>query len=269
MSFDARRQARLAAADLVAGLRNWWLWYVLGLSEVRQRYRRSVLGPFWVTISMGVQAAVTGFLLAFLFRIDVGRYLPFICISLVTWTFISTSVNEGANCFIQQGPTILQIKRPYWTYMMLLLWRNALIYLHTVVIFFIAAFAFGMVPSATYLLIPAGLALLVANVAWMALAAGVVSARFRDIPLLVQNAFNVLMWLTPVFYHPSQLGDGTARRIIELNPLAYVMEVARAPFMNEVPSAQAWAIASALAVAGWAMAFALFARARARIAYWL
>lgn len=264
-----RRQFRLALEDLVAGTMNWRIWYVLGLSEVRHRYRRSLLGPFWVTLSMAIQAMVMGFLLAFLFRIDVGRYLPFLCISLVTWTFLSISINEGANCFIQQGPTILQIKRPYWTYMLLVLWRNAIIYAHTVVIFAIAAVIFGIVPGPSYLLIPAGLVVLAVNAGWMALAAGILSARFRDVPLLIQNAFNVLLWLTPVFYHPDQLGGGVSRLLIDLNPLTYLMEVARAPFMNETPSLWAWSVSIALAVVGWAMTFALFARARARIAYWL
>jgi len=263
------RQFRLAVEDIVAGMRSWRIWYSVGVSEVQHRYRRSLLGPFWVTLSMAVQATVMGFILAFLFRMDVGRYLPFLCISLVTWAFLSTSINEGANCFIQQGPTILQIKRPYWTYMMLVLWRNAIIYLHTVVIFVVAAVAYGIVPSATYFLIPVGLAVFVANVGWMALAAGILSARFRDVPLLVQNAFTALVWLTPVFYHPDQLGGGVSRLIIELNPLTYIVEVARVPFLNEVPTVQAWVASIGVACGGWVLAFALFARARARIAYWL
>lgn len=263
------RQFRLAADDIVAGMRNWRIWFVVGISEVQQRYRRSVLGPFWVTLSMAVQATVMGFLLAFLFRIDVGRYLPFLCISLVSWTFLSTSINEGANCFIQQGTTILQVKRPYWTYMMLVLWRNAIIYLHTIVIFVLAAVAYGIVPGWTYFLVPLGLAVFIANVGWMALAAGILSARFRDVPLLVQNAFTALVWLTPVFYHPDQLGGGLSRLIVELNPLTYIVEVARVPFLNEVPSFRAWMASIGIAIGGWLLAFALFARARARIAYWL
>src|SRR2546421_1850097 len=85
-----RRQAALALHDLADGTRNWRIWYVLGLSELRQRYRRSILGPFWITISMGVQVTVMGFLLAFLFGLPIDRYFPFLCISIVTWTFLSS-----------------------------------------------------------------------------------------------------------------------------------------------------------------------------------
>jgi lipopolysaccharide transport system permease protein len=265
---NAARQIALARADLAEGTLNWRTWFVLGNSELKQRYRRSVIGPFWVTLSMLVQAAVTGFLLAFLFKIELARYLPFLCISLVTWTFLTTVINEGANAFIANAPIILQVKRPFWTYLMLTIWRNALIYVHTVVVFVLAALAFGLWPGVPYLLIPFGLLVLVVNAAWMAFAAALLSARFRDVPLLIANAFNALVWLTPVYYHTDQLGPGI-RWINAVNPLTHVIEVARAPFLNEVPSAATWAAAIALAVVGWIATFVLFARSRPRLPFWL
>jgi lipopolysaccharide transport system permease protein len=102
----------------------------------------------------------------------------------------------------------------------------------------------------------------------MTLAAALISARFRDVPLLIQNAFNVLLWLTPVYYQPEQLGSRT-RLIIELNPLTYVLEVARAPFLNNVPSLSTWLAAAAVALFGWLLAFALFVRVRSRVPFWL
>ncbi len=268
MSPSLRRQILLAARDLVDGTRNWRIWYVLGISEVKQRYRRSTLGPFWVTLSMAIQIIVMGFVLSFLFKLPLERFLPFLCISVVTWAFLSGVVNEGANAFILMSSAILQVKRPLWTYLMLTLWRNAIVYAHTIVVFVVAAISFNVVPGAAYLLIPAGIALLIANVAWMGLAAAVLSARFRDFPLLIQNAFSVLIWLTPVYYDPEQLGP-RARMIIELNPLTSVLEVARAPFLNQTPALTAWVVAAVLAVFGWLLCFGLFVRCRARVPFWL
>ena len=268
MKFATRQQISLALKDLIDGTRNWLIWYVLGVSEVRQRYRRSVIGPFWVTISMGIQAVAMGFVMAVLFKIDVHRFLPFLCISLVTWNFFSNALIEGANSFISMGQVILQIKRPLWTYLMLVIWRNAIIYAHTVLIFLVAALLYDIYPSTTYLMIPFGLAVLLLNVGWMGLAAGLLSARFRDVPLMIQSAFSVLVWITPVYYKTEQLGP-RARFVIELNPLTYVMEVARAPFLNEAPSALAWSVAIGLAIIGWVGTFILFVRTRPRLTYWL
>ena len=267
MTAPTRSFAR-ALQDIADGTRLWRIWYVLGVSEIRQRYRRSTLGPLWVTLSVGLQAFVMGFLLSFLFQTDINRQLPYICISLVTWTFLQGAINEGASCFITLGGTILQVKRPLWTYIALTLWRNAIIYVHTIIIFILTAVAFKIIPGSTYLLVPVGLALLLLNVGWMALAAALVSARFRDVPLLITNLFTLLMWLTPVYYTLDQLAP-KMRAVIELNPLTYVLEVARAPFLNQVPDLSVWLTATMIAGFGWVIALSIFARTRARVAYWV
>ena len=40
--------------DILAALKSYELAGVLGWQDIRQRYRRSSLGPFWLTLSMGV-----------------------------------------------------------------------------------------------------------------------------------------------------------------------------------------------------------------------
>jgi lipopolysaccharide transport system permease protein len=264
----ARSHVLLAIKDIVLGSLGWRPWYVLGISEMRHRYRRSMLGPFWITVTMGVQAFVMGFLLSFLFKTEMQKFLPFVCVSLVTWTFMSMCLNEGASVFISMNSTILQVHRPLWTYIMLVLWRNALIYAHTIVVFFVPAFFMGMYPSWTYLLIPLGLAILIVNAGWMALAVAIISARYRDVPLIITNALNVLVWLTPVYYQVEQLGPNT-RAVVQLNPLSSIIEVARASFLNEVPSLETWFTAIGVAVFGWIFVIFLFSRTRARIPFWI
>mgnify|MGYP006151529417 CR=1 FL=1 len=40
-------------SDIWVGLRNTHVWSALGWHDIRQRYRRSVLGPFWIVIATG------------------------------------------------------------------------------------------------------------------------------------------------------------------------------------------------------------------------
>jgi lipopolysaccharide transport system permease protein len=268
MNITLWRQITLAWNDLFEGSRNWRIWYVLGLSDVRQRYRRSLFGPFWIALSIGIQTLVMGLLLAYLFKIEGHRYFPFLCAGIIIWSFISNSITEGANCFILMGSVILQVKRPVWTYMMQTLWRNVINLAHTMIVFVVTAFVFRVVPTEKYLLVPAGLAVLAANVSWMAFAAGLLSARFRDTPILIQTVLPLVVWLTPVYYQPDQLGP-TTRLIIELNPLTHVVEVARAPFLNTVPALSTWLAAAGTALFGWLLTFALFVRSRARVPFWL
>jgi lipopolysaccharide transport system permease protein len=57
--------------------------------------------------------------------------------------------------------------------------------------------------------------------------------------------------------------------IVRLNPLTHVIEVVRAPLLQQAGAAESWAVAAATALIGWTATFLLFARTRHRIAYWI
>lgn len=120
----------LALADLTEGLARWRLWGLLAWQDIKQRYRRSSLGPFWLTISMGVMIGTLGVLYGKLFKMAIQEYLPFLCLGLLTWTFISTSILEGCTVFIASESVIKQIKLPLSSHVYRLVWRNLIILGH-------------------------------------------------------------------------------------------------------------------------------------------
>ena len=128
-------QLKLAIKDIVDGCASWRLWYMLGLNEITHRYRRSTLGPFWLTLSIGVQILVMGFLFGYLFQHKIERFLPFLCISLVLWNFLSTTIMDGATTFVSASSLITQVKRPFSVYILQTIWRNIVILSHTIIIF--------------------------------------------------------------------------------------------------------------------------------------
>lgn len=259
---------RLCVADIVEAVGMWRVWLLSAASDLTSRYRRSTLGPFWASISMGMQALVTAMVLGLLFKQSIPQYLPFICLSLVIWYFLLNTVNEGSAAFIGAAETILFIRRPYTFYVLQTVWRNLVLAAHSMVVFLIVALLLGVWPSATWLLAIPGLALLILNATWAAMFAAIASARFGDVPLIVQNAFTVLFWLTPIVYRPQQLG-GQVELVVGLNPLTYIVDVARGPLLNEVPGLASWAVAVLTAIVGSALTLALFARTRHRIAFWI
>jgi lipopolysaccharide transport system permease protein len=156
-----------------------------------------------------------------------------------------------------------------FVYLLQVVWRNIIVGAHTIVIFFVVAFLFGLYPSPTYLLVIPGLALFLINSVWMAGVVAILSTRFRDIPLIISNAFMALFWLTPVIYELDQLGSTTMRKLISFNPLYHMLEVFRAPLLLAAPTAANWLVTIATAVVGWVFLFLLYARTRRRIPFWL
>ena len=126
-----------------------------------------------------------------------------------------------------------------------------------------------MYPGWHYLIAVPGLILFFLNLLWASLVAAILAVRFRDVQMIIQNAFTVLFWATPVLYAPEQLGGGLATEIVKLNPLYHVIEVVRAPMIENMPSVTNWLVASGMAVSGGILALYLYARTRARIPYWI
>lgn len=256
-----------AFEDIRGGLAAWRLWSLFGLNDVKMRYRRSTLGPFWATLSMAVVILVTAFVLSFLYNTPLRRFLPYICISLILWNQLTGMVTEGSHTFIASAEMILQVRRPLFVYVWQTLWRNLILGAHTLVVFFVVAVIFGIFGISWVLAIP-GFAVFFVNAAWITAMAAILSTRFRDMPLIVSNLFTVLFWLTPVLYEPHQ-AVGAMEKIVTWNPLFHILEVVRAPFLLSLPTLTNWLVAIATAIVGWALTILLFARTRKRIAYWL
>jgi ABC-type polysaccharide/polyol phosphate export permease len=209
-----------------------------------------------------------GVLLAYLFNQEINRFLPFISISLILWTFFSSVLNEGAVCFTSMSGVILQVNRPLSSFLFLIIWRHVLIFFHTIPIFIITALSFKIYPTTSYLLIPLGLFLFVTNVGWIALLCGIISTRYRDAPLIIQNSLNVIVWLTPIYYSITQIGK-TGKLVVSLNPITYFFEVARGPLLNTPPALSVWIISFLVGVVGWLFTLIIFAKYRHRIPYWI
>ena len=46
--------------DILTGMCSLRIWGTLGWHDIKQRYRRSVLGPFWFTLSTAIMVGVLG-----------------------------------------------------------------------------------------------------------------------------------------------------------------------------------------------------------------
>jgi ABC-2 type transport system permease protein/lipopolysaccharide transport system permease protein len=256
-----------AAADLVDGLRRSWLWTNLAHQDLKLRYRGSILGPFWQTITTAVMIGAMGFIYAELFRTPLEDYLPLLAAGLVFWQFTSGMITEGCTTFYSVQGIIQQVKLPLSLHAYRLVYRNLLILLHN---FAIVPIVFLIFPKPVVWLqileLGPGLGLILLNGVWVSILLGMISARFRDVPPIVASIVQVLFFITPIFWPATALGEH--RWLAEFNPLYAAIDVMRAPLLGQPTELYSWLILAIVTVLGWAGTFVFFARFRARIAYW-
>ena len=101
-----------AVQDILSALKRFSLIGTLGWQDVRQRYRRSSIGAFWLTISMGVMIGTIGIVFGQIFKSPMNEFLPFLSVGLILWGFISTVITEGCSGFIAGEAVIKQLPIP-------------------------------------------------------------------------------------------------------------------------------------------------------------
>jgi ABC-type polysaccharide/polyol phosphate export permease len=260
--------ANIGIADVADGLCAFRLATLLGWYDVKLRYRRSTLGPFWLTISMGVMIGAMAMVFGQIFGQAMADFLPFLCAGLIIWGFIAAMLTEGCMSFIAADHVIKELPLPLFTHVLRVYFRNVLILLHNLIIFPIVLLAFGKVLPLISILSLLGFLLVSLNLLWMALLTSVLCTRYRDMPPLISNVVQIGFYLTPIIWPPHLL-PGRASLILELNPLAHIVAVMRGPLLGEMPTALNWTVAMALVIVGWAVTIVFYGHYKRRIAYWL
>ena len=242
-SEQARRPVRGAVRDIIEGIRLWPLWGTMGWLDIRQRYSRSVVGPFWVTLTLAAFVLGLGVTYGALFRVPLREYLPYLTIGMVIWTLISTFLAEGCSVFIAGQGAIKQMPAPLAVHVYRLIWRALIIFAHNAIII-AAVLAFypeygiwGVVPAL------AGLVIVCLNGVGFAVTLGTLSARFRDIPPLMTNVVQTVVFITPVLWKAESLQQRAW--IAYYNPFYHLIEIVRAPLLGTVP-VESWLFAAAL-----------------------
>ncbi len=260
-------QLRLAILDVFEGTRAWDLWGLLGWHDIRQRYHRSTLGPFWLTISMGAMVGGIGLLYAGFFHQKVADYLPSMALGFIVWGLLAGLVNDNCSAFIGAESIIKQVQLPLSVHVYRVVWRNLIIFGHNILIFIVVAIIFKIWPGWSGLLALPALFLICVNGVWVGILLGLVSARFRDVPQIVASVMQIAFFLTPIIWKPTGLAGH--HLILGLNPFLYFLDLLRAPLLGQVPALSYWFVALAVTLCGWALALVMYRLYRRRIAYWL
>ena len=261
---------KLATDDLFCALGNYRLIHELAWNDIKQRYRRTVLGPLWISLSIAATILGLGLLFGAIFQQKNSSYLPYLAVGILFWTFISSVISEGGDCFIAMQNVIKQISLPYSLYVFRVIYRNIIMLAHNLVVATIIFYLIDIEILHLNIQVLAQVILGVINLFWMALILAVVSTRYRDINPIVTNGLQLFFYLTPIIWMTEQVKDNSfINAILRYNPFYYILMALRGLVDGVVIAADQFLVLGGMAIIGLLMSFAIFCISYKRIAFWL
>jgi ABC-type polysaccharide/polyol phosphate export permease len=243
---------------------------MLAWQDIRQSYRRSAVGPFWLTIGMAVQIVTMGLVFGLIFKTEMSEYLPFLATSIILWGLISATINEGCMAFINAEAIIKQLRIPHFQHVFRVVWRNVVTAGHNVIILPLVFLFFLVTPNWSLAAVLPGLIVLILNLTWVVWLIGMMSARYRDMPPIVNSVVTIAFYVTPIMWYPKLISnDSLAHLLLGLNPLYHWVQIVRLPILGQWPTIENWGLALLSAGVGWAITLLAFKKCKNMIAYWV
>lgn len=257
--------------DTFDDIRDGWhrreLWSILGWRDVILRYRRSLFGSFWITISMGIMAAALGSLYSRVFNVDPHDYVPYLVLGWAAWYFISALVIDSCQVFIANAAAIKEINAPKSIYVYRAVWRNSIVFAHNALIYLVLVFVFQLWPTSSVFFVIPALLIYLLNGMWLGLLFGTLNVRHRDLAQMVNNIMRLMFFATPIIWSADNARVPSI--VIDFNPFYYFLEIVRAPLLGTTPPLYMWIVVLLITVCGWLAAFFVYSRYSSRIAFWV
>lgn len=267
LALKAVPQWRLALGDLVQGLKAHRVWMMLARMDIRQRYRRSVIGPFWITLTMVIWILAIGPLYSHLLGIGSEEFIPYLAVGIITWGLISGVLLDGASAFVGAENLVRSVKLPYTVHIFRALQRNLIIFLHNLLAFVPFMLFLGVSPKWSWLMAIPGVGLILLAAIPTAFLLGTLSARYRDLQQMIASIVQLAFFITPIFWKAELLRDRIY--LADYNPLHILLEGVRGPIVSGIPAPIVYFKIAVLLGLLYLIAAPFFVRYRRRLAFWI
>ena len=199
----------------------------LAWSDMRHRYVRSLLGPFWMSIQMAIMVAVLGSVIGHFSNASAVARLPMLALSLTAWTFLNSVVLDATTALQNSASLIKDRALPPVIFLLQCVFRQGLFALHNACVplilwLFLVPKDFGGAVAA----LP-GLAVFIVCTVGLGLVLGAMATRFRDLKPIIESGLTLAFLSSPIIWSPEMINQ--ASTVMRLNPLTHLFAIWREP----------------------------------------
>jgi lipopolysaccharide transport system permease protein len=221
-----------AMLDIVGATTHWRFWVHLAVQDIVKQYRRTLMGPWWTTVSTGITVFSFGYIASEVFQQARLEYLTYYATGFILFSFISACISESCVALINAEPYLRTAYFSKLSFCLRVILRNIILFMHNFVIILIALIFNDRIASVRWADFLLNFSLLVILLSLLSFWLAAISARYRDVPTIIANLMSIAFFLTPIIWSVDSLTEET-RGVVLLNPLASLLDTVRAPLMGE------------------------------------
>jgi ABC-type polysaccharide/polyol phosphate export permease len=224
------------------------------------RYKRSVLGFLWTMLHPLLMMLIFLVVFSNLFRFQTPHYETYFLSQYIAWTFFAQTITNVMAAVAWNGPLMKRVRVPPSIFALSATLSGLVNLLLSTLMLFLIMFIAGAPLRPSLLFLPVSLVIVAMFTFGVSLALSAVSVFFADVREMIQAALPALMYLTPIIYPISIIPDRW-RPLFALNPMAYIMEIVRAPiYYGILPSPLTLTIAVVMSIGSMAFGWMIFSR---------
>jgi ABC-type polysaccharide/polyol phosphate export permease len=231
---------------------------MLVTNQLKQRYRRSLLGMGWVLISPLLNTAVLSVAFNALFKNSIAQYPVYVMVGLLAWNFFAQTTTQGIDAAISGAGLLQRVYLPRSMFIVSTL-GGALINMGIALIaLLIVLLATGARLYFTALMLPLAIVVFGLFTLGVALVVATLAVFIGDIAHLYQLLIQALFFLTPIVY-PSEIVPADYRWLVQINPMSLMLDLFRALlYRGQIPHLSQWVVTTGIALISLAIGWALF-----------
>ena len=256
-------------SELLVGPIKKRTWITIGYLDVIQVYRRSFLGPVWITLSIGIQAVSVTYIYSQLFASGGGKdYYSYVVCGLIAWAWISSLLTDMGNVFLAYAGYIKTSNIDVTQFIWSMAWKHTIIFLHNLALWIIYILFGAVVVNINTLYIFITFPIIFLLSIPLIAVLGILFARYRDFSRLISSLITLLLIITPIFWMGNQL-TGVRTLLYKMNPFYYLVESIRAPLMGNPITEHTWWALLILFLMSWTIFAVFYVRKSSKLVFWI
>jgi len=213
-------------------------------SNLRARYRRSILGFLWTLLNPLISMAILAIVFSTIFQSSIKNYSVYIFSGLLPWNLIFNSMTIGSMSIVMGEGYLKKVYIPKFFFPLISVGVEVVNFLLSMISLFFLAILMGAQVSWALLTLPFALLLTALFIFGLVLLASIITPYFRDLSHIIQLAFTALFYLTPIIYPIEKIADNYwLLTITKLNPFYYLVDLFHVIiYQAKIPDSSAWLI---------------------------